>query len=629
MIIMPDSEVKLYSNVDITDEKHKLFKTPAAREAYFAQHLFRSNVECSYIKVTDPLTLEIPVEDKYRFNYISFKNKSFENKIIYARVIRDPEYVNNEVVQIRFQVDATTTWLFDVEFEECEIAREHISHGEKQVEQQNCLDYRLGVEFTPEPMSFDLSLKAKRSSTNTSFIDLLDFTGNGGHGIMTDPIVCAIFSQDWDDVTSEATTPAPQLNSKINFASVCSYEFYSYADGFPNIDSSKPSLQAMINNYTVNNCISSILGVYVLPEVFKEILQSTEPGGVAMMSTITIPYNGKNNGKLSRFPYQYLRVTDPIGNAKEYRIEKFDTTLNENDDAECKFGVFCSLNGYPQVVVAPWHYDGVVSSSDPTDVGDVTNYNFDEKMIYTEFPQLAYNTDGYLTWLGSALRGQVMKDTTAAPWAYNEAMMAGGSIMKGVGSIVGGLAGGGAAGGGNALGIAGGAMGGSSGAFGALGDIYWGNQLRQSMHEAGESFAENQSTETVVPDILAKAIPANAHDDYHGGNGSVASLCAYMFNRVRFLVEIIQPTEAILNKYDKFLDKYGYNVYRIGVPRIAYWIGTAGSSAAEQEVESPTFNDKNQTFVKTVNCHVVAPTLEIAKAIETLFNNGHWFEKVE
>lgn len=595
-IITPDSELKLYRDVDITDEKHLIFQSAQEREAYFASHLFRSNVDFSYMKIGEPITLEIDMADIYKFNYISFKNKSFENKIIYARCRVVPNYVNNEVVQIVYDVDATTTFMFDVEFEECEIEREHLSEAERAAEIVNPFTYDIASEFTPEPLSYDLSIKSRRTAGNTKFIPIIDFDQTGLNDYA--PCICVVTSQDI--VNDEPTTPAPRKLRDLHFASVCSYHFFDWDDN------PMTNLQTFIEKYNTAGCISSILGTYVLPNAFNWV--GTSASGVYVKDQdITINLGQLNNGKLHRFPYLYLRMTDPVGNVKEYHLEKF------SDPLHVTFGVFYTINAYPQVVLVPKDYDRWDDALPP--------YNYDEKMVYTDFPQMAFNTDGFLTWYGNAMRGQMMKDATASPIEYNPGV----SLAKMVGSAFGSVGGAGVSGGSSAGGEGAALMAAAQTPNALFNFIEQSNAnyIKYTQHELAQQFADGQTTPTELPTYLQQVRAAVVHDDYHGGNGSVASLCAYQFNRVGFYLDVVNVTPSILKKYDKFLDNYGYNTGRLGIPRIAYYIGTAQGSADD----NPIFVN-NKTFVKTLNCHVKAPTAEIAKAIETLMNNGHWFEKV-
>ena len=244
-------------------------------------------------------------------------------------------------------------------------------------------------------------------------------------------------------------------------------------------------------------------------------------------------------------------------------------------------------------------------------------------MVFSEFPQLAYNTDGYLTWMGNTLRGQALKDTTAAPWAYNDWMNGAGVGLQFGSNIVGGTVGGGAKGGASGA-IAGALTSSAGGVLNGLNSLYNFQTLQKPMHEAGQDYMEGGDIQ--IPGFLADAKGVFAADEYHAGNGSVASLIAYQFNRVGFMIELVQPVLSVAQKYNSFLDRYGYNVSRIGVPRIAHYMGQG--TPYERVNGIPVFNSNNQTFVKCMNANVKGPNMMACQAIERMLNKGHWFEKV-
>lgn len=60
----------------------------------------------------------------YNANYMAFKNTSFENKWFYA-FIDSTEYLNNNTVTIAYHIDPIQTYMFDWNFNQCLIEREH------------------------------------------------------------------------------------------------------------------------------------------------------------------------------------------------------------------------------------------------------------------------------------------------------------------------------------------------------------------------------------------------------------------------------------------------------------------------------------------------------------------------
>lgn len=126
MRIVPDSTITLYGNVDIDNGEQLVFSSRQHQNAYFQSKIVRASTPCTMVRKTGALRVEIPGSVIATCNYLSFVNPSFDNKTIYARII-DYDYINNECVEISYLIDFWQTWMFDVQFEDSYIEREHLS----------------------------------------------------------------------------------------------------------------------------------------------------------------------------------------------------------------------------------------------------------------------------------------------------------------------------------------------------------------------------------------------------------------------------------------------------------------------------------------------------------------------
>ena len=149
--IVPDSVITLYNNVPITNQEQIAFKTLAQQKAYFATKILRSKVNCSYVRRNGRLKIEDGMGLMLNCNYISFRNPSFENKTIYARVI-DYAYINNTTVEIQYVIDWFQTFMFDVTYEDAVMDREHLSVADWNKVEANPYDRSVYEMFTPEPL---------------------------------------------------------------------------------------------------------------------------------------------------------------------------------------------------------------------------------------------------------------------------------------------------------------------------------------------------------------------------------------------------------------------------------------------------------------------------------------------
>lgn len=629
-IIAPNSDITLYSNVPISDVKNIVFSSPTAQANYFASKVYRTAVECTYERVGDPLILEIPIEDMYEFNYISFKNKSFENKTIYARALQ-PVYVNNEVMAVPYVVDDWQTFMFDITMDKCGIVRETINKIDKErlsSETNKVFSHNILPMFTPEPLSFDPSIRANRVNTgiaNSFFLQVMEgypwgYEFGGGSENWYTPVACVVISQDVTADPEAIITSQAKFDSLSKFPDVTRKEFFSLSDN------GRKALTQFIQWLCTRGMVSSILGIYYVPAMLadKIVTGSSDANAYTPVyqqlsykpyKLINVGVNLDNEPKLNNYPYKYVRVSDFKGNAKEYRLDRFNGSFGSGDFT-ISFGLFASFNAYPQVIIAPRNYFGTkpygASGFSPNDLpdgmGDVSEYNLNECIVINDFPQIAYNTDGFLTWLGGVYNQQIVKDATAAPWAYNKYIESAGILLQSIGGLIG-----------NAAQYnVGGAV--ESATTGMYGNIF-NKQMEVGIHNTSQDFAKNQDKGYVpIPDELQKAIPAFVQDDYHPTQQTVG-LPAIQMNRFGFVIDIVEPMNAYKLQYEHFLDKYGYSNPSVKVPSVYSYIQNTNDDNA------CTFNTENETFVKTKDCCVTGPNVSVVSNIEQMFNNGHWFIK--
>ena len=137
--IQPDSTITLYSDIQIDNGEQLAFSSVAKQLEYFSQHVVTDNYPCTVVKKTGALRMEIQWNLISTCNYLSFSNPSFDGKIIYARIV-DYEYINNECVEISYAIDYWQTWMFDCNYDDSFIEREHLSETDWDKAEDNPYD---------------------------------------------------------------------------------------------------------------------------------------------------------------------------------------------------------------------------------------------------------------------------------------------------------------------------------------------------------------------------------------------------------------------------------------------------------------------------------------------------------
>lgn len=125
-LFIPDSEIYLLKDVPFSPnyENTGFFPSKVVQETLFKQKAFFHAEECTYIRETGVIRLEVPIASAYQCNYIMYKNTNFYDKWFYA-FCTGVRYVNNTTSEFTFTLDYMQTWLFDYTLKQCFIERAH------------------------------------------------------------------------------------------------------------------------------------------------------------------------------------------------------------------------------------------------------------------------------------------------------------------------------------------------------------------------------------------------------------------------------------------------------------------------------------------------------------------------
>lgn len=262
----PAATIKLYhvDDIDTHNGRTMAFPNMASREAYMDAHIYPSAnagtiLNCKVVKKryqTIRITMDKNLAGGYDigqyWNYLSFVNPNYGNKLYYAR-ITNREYINSDVVEISYKIDWFLTDQFAAHYEPCSIVREGLTEGEHDLLQTNPYNYGIIKMRTPEALNTSEDteeLRYKVAATNVMSTPIQGQTGNAWHTydgweMMTQQ--CSVYkdgnSYKWSGgVAIDNSTPdsAPfyiicfpdnasglQLGLKVNVY----HEIYNYAGG--------------------------------------------------------------------------------------------------------------------------------------------------------------------------------------------------------------------------------------------------------------------------------------------------------------------------------------------------------------------------------------------------------------
>ena len=669
--IVPDSVITLYNNVPITNQEQIAFKTLAQQKAYFATKILRSKVNCSYVRRNGRLKIEDGMGLMLNCNYISFRNPSFENKTIYARVI-DYAYINNTTVEIQYVIDWFQTFMFDVTYEDAVMDREHLSVADWNKIEANPYDRSVYEMFTPENLPAGKELekiyssyspittKAEAGSSSSYLLSNHDI----GFTQAYKPCIAMLISnydtaeigvdifQDFDVVIDSkgnyiSNTPTGSYNELYDYISYTGSTLpvrvpRAFSIGLIGCDSSLTenlkldNFKQIVDNLTYAGLTQQVIGVYLISYSFvKSYVDYVNGGENNSYYQVTPPSYISNitNRKLATSPFTYIRVEDENGDSKEFRFEDFiDLQTNQ---ANPKLFLVSNIDGLPEMAIVPFKYKYGFDNQP-----DIDNVNLRERISFNAFPQIGYTTDAYLSYLGAQYTENLQGRTTGSEELaransnmnyITKAAGAAGGIVTGAWS---GMKAGWSAGG--PLGAVAGALGGAvtgtvSGSLSERNARYADYNLQHGYSEA-DAYRDIGGAD--VSAIASGDVPSAVYDEAKAGfvadnyvagsNGSLSYYAGVVKNAGSFKITRVQLRDVFVQKYDAYFTHYGYSSSRIGVPRICNFMANSSNNAELPKFLKQT-NGYSMTYVKTQSMNVNATMKPVSDFIEQMFNNGMRF----
>lgn len=155
MVIIPQNSVlTLYTNVDISSKYNKqvVHQSKQAQTNYFNARVFKQWTNVSVMR-NNRNTVKVPGTPGSldRATYLSFRNPGVDDRTYYA-FITNIDYVNNNTVELTFDLDFFQTYYLDATISETQIVREHLSKKEYDRAIENPFDRTLISLRTPEDL---------------------------------------------------------------------------------------------------------------------------------------------------------------------------------------------------------------------------------------------------------------------------------------------------------------------------------------------------------------------------------------------------------------------------------------------------------------------------------------------
>lgn len=362
--ITPQTEVRLLKCPIESDNRNQITFTSLTNQYnYFNSLSYLTIDNFTYQRKDSTIRYPAHIDTILSYNYVMYQNEAYTNKWFYA-FITNMEYVNDNMTLITIKTDVYQTWMFQIEWKESFIEREHANVD------------NIGSNTVPE----NLELGAPK------VYDHLTDSYNNSYSIVTQSTLAPIFNSAHTDVDLYTVNSLHIYNDVPTPGVMCRWDtgmlehpLDDLATFLNKLDSSGKK-DALVSMFIAPRWILGTGQVGDDPEINSGNTVPSQTLGISRISSLDgyVPVNQK----LLTYPYCYIALSNGVGQFNTYRQERW--ALNGNNEMEVTMrGVItpgCSIRAYPQ----NYNGDGVGA---------------DESITIGKFPILGWTSDVYTNWL--------------------------------------------------------------------------------------------------------------------------------------------------------------------------------------------------------------------------------------
>lgn len=324
----------------------------------------------SFIRTNNSILVDFRYQDCLLANYIAFQNPDYSNKWFFAW-IDEVNYKNDSTTELKFTVDAWSTWWSDWIAKQCFVLREHVNSD------------AIGEHTVPE------NLETGEFTLNARKQDFMNAVSNF--------VICM-------GVTELPDESVPKFAKTKSYNGIYGGLYYL---GFSNANNCTKAIEiydklgkgsAVVSLFMIPNSMSSYVdgeshtwsitpatGGDTITTTVIYLNASVDADNIGNIQ-ITRPnsingYTPKNN-KLLAYPYNYFNLTNNSGITSEFRYEDF--TFDE--DSKLTFWISACLTPGLSIRAIPLFYKN-------------ENFNYNYSVVGGKLPICSYNSDVYYNWL--------------------------------------------------------------------------------------------------------------------------------------------------------------------------------------------------------------------------------------
>lgn len=366
-----NSQIILVKNINIDKEYTNVLNyTESQMLALCRANAVASADNYSFLRPTGTIFVGFTYSQCLQANYIAFQNPDYDNKWFFAW-IDDVIYKSNQNCELKFTIDAWSTWFEKWTPKKCFINRQHVT------------DDTVGLHTLAENLDVGQLVADFVKTSN----------GIGAESFYYFVIACNY------DPSDETRYAGVGIYGDYPQGSI----WFAWLINRNNYATEVNQISQWIYDVTRQGHAEDISAMFALPyqafELIGDIdttthkvitgkgrkLQDTETFSKSSFRNFN-DYTPKNN-KLLVYPYSFCRVTNNMGSYNDYKIEDFnelDIDDNPTDNMSFEFiGIPCI--GYSGKL-RPKYYQGIPN-------------NEDESLSLGKYPTLSWASDAFTNWV--------------------------------------------------------------------------------------------------------------------------------------------------------------------------------------------------------------------------------------
>lgn len=367
------TNIKLLSGVPLdASYRHSIyFASAGAQQGYFAGQVVSglSWADCMYHRENAAIRVNAPIEDCEGVNYAMFQNTAYGSKWFYA-FVTEHNYINANCTELKIELDVLQTWFFDYQILPGFIERCH------------SLTDAIGDNIVAENLSIGEYVLNQTDSTNDSIFSYWS--------------VIAYTTFDFSTLQPAAgqLDQGTSIYSALKRTEIGRYHITRTGTDFTASWDINP--EATIRDLVTNHAdlIEGVVAIVIAPTYFEThangyaIVYNKPVAGTTGLGANYKPKYIPRNNKLYTAPFTVMMMTDGGAETKLYAFEDFYNT------STCTFRLYTDRAPEQTVMIIPEGYKG----SNPTP-GNINSLNSTEMLLMTGFPQVAWVSDAFKTYL--------------------------------------------------------------------------------------------------------------------------------------------------------------------------------------------------------------------------------------